>query len=171
MENGSPIRRWGAHGGGVESVEFAKDGRLVTTGRDRVAKIWDQNGAMQKQFEPFDDLALRAVFTHDGARVVAGDWRGEVRVWTIADGKRLGSLTSNPPTIAERLDVLRKEVEALGAEEAKLAAAARAANESATRMALDLVAARKSAAENARTAAGARETASRAKDTADRSRR
>jgi len=170
MENGTAIRRWGAHGGGVESVEFGMDGRLVTTGRDRVAKIWDQSGSMLKQLEPFDDIALRAVFALDGARVVAGDWRGEVRVWSIADGKRLGSLTSNPPTIAERLDVLRKEVEALGAEEAKLAAAARAADESATGMALDLVAARKSASENARTAAGARETASRAKDTADRSR-
>jgi len=170
MENGTAIRRWGAHVGGVESVEFGMDGRLVSAGRDRVVKIWDQSGSMLKQLEPFDDVALRAVFATDGARVVAGDWRGEVRVWTIADGKRLGSLTSNPPTIAERLEALRKEVEALAAEESKLAAAARSADEGAARVASELVAARKAASENSRTAAGARETAARAKDAADRSR-
>ena len=170
MENGTVIRRWGAHGGGVESVEFGMDGRLVTAGRDRVVKIWDQSGSMLKQLEPFDDIALRAAFALDGARVAAGDWSGEVRVWAIADGKRLGSLTSNPPTIAERLDALRKEVDTLAAEEAKLASAAKAADEAATRVASELVAARKAASENARTAAGARETAARAKDDADRSR-
>ena len=36
MENGAQIKSWGAHGGGVSSVRFAKDGRLVTTGRDHV---------------------------------------------------------------------------------------------------------------------------------------
>ena len=57
-----------------------------------------------RDFEPFDDLALRAAFTHDDARVLAGDWSGEVRVWDAKDGKRLGNLVANPAPIAARLD-------------------------------------------------------------------
>ncbi len=65
MENGNQIKTCGAHGGGAASVRFAKDGRLVTTGRDRVVRLWDQNGGKQRDFEAFGDLALEAVFTHD----------------------------------------------------------------------------------------------------------
>lgn len=103
MQNGNPIKNWGGHGGGTLSVRFAKDGRLVTTGRDRVAKVWDQNGGMQKQLENFNDLAIRATFTHDDARVIAGDWSGEVRVWDLKDGKRLANLAANPAPVAARL--------------------------------------------------------------------
>ena len=41
MENGGNIKNIGAHGGGAISVRFAKDGRLVTAGRDRVVRLWD----------------------------------------------------------------------------------------------------------------------------------
>ena len=34
----------------VASVRFAKDGRLLTTGRDRVVRLWDQNGDKQREF-------------------------------------------------------------------------------------------------------------------------
>ena len=103
MQNGGMVKNWGAHGGGTASVRFAKDGRLVTTGRDRLAKVWDQNGGMQKQLETFNDLANRAVFTHDDTRVIAGDWSGEVRVWELKEGKRLANLIANPAAIATRL--------------------------------------------------------------------
>jgi WD40 repeat protein len=103
MQNGGMVKNWGAHGGGTTSVRFAKDGRLVTTGRDRVAKVWDQNGGMQKQLETFGDLANRAAFTHDDTRVIAGDWAGEIRVWELKEGKRLANLSANPAAVATRL--------------------------------------------------------------------
>ncbi|MCH8281082.1 MAG: hypothetical protein IIC96_10430 [Chloroflexi bacterium] len=43
MVNGRQVKSWGAHGGGTASVEFTRDGRLVSCGRDRVTKLWDQN--------------------------------------------------------------------------------------------------------------------------------
>ena len=107
MENGNQIKVWGAHGPGVASVRFAKDGRLVSTGRDRVAKLWDQNGGQQRAFEGFNDLALEAVLTFDDALVVAADWTGEVRVYNTADGKRLANLASNPAPIASRLETAK----------------------------------------------------------------
>jgi hypothetical protein len=131
MENGNLIKNWGAHGGGALGVKYALDSTLVSCGRDNVAKIWDQNGAQKRVFEGFPDLALKAVFTHDGQRVIAGDWSGLIRVWNSTDGKRVGEITSNPPTIAERLAAISKDLAARQAEHDKLAAAAKKAAEDA----------------------------------------
>jgi hypothetical protein len=107
MENGNAIKSWAAHPGGITSARFAKDGRLVTTGRDRSVSVWDQNGGKQKDFEKFNDLALRAVFADDDSKVVAGDWSGEVRVLDPKDGKKLANILANPLPIASRLEQAR----------------------------------------------------------------
>jgi WD40 repeat protein len=103
MENGANIKSWDAHGGGTASMEFCRDGRVVSCGRDKVAKIWDQNGAQLLAFEAFGDLALRVSHCDETDRVIAGDWTGEVRVWNAADGVRVGNLTTNPPMLEARL--------------------------------------------------------------------
>ena len=103
MENGGNIKNWGAHPGGAASVRFMHDGRLATTGRDKVTKLWDQNGAVQKAFEPFPDLGLRVAVTHDNAKVIGGDWSGVVKAWAAADAKPMAVFDSNPPSAAERL--------------------------------------------------------------------
>ncbi|HEY2911139.1 MAG TPA: c-type cytochrome domain-containing protein, partial [Gemmataceae bacterium] len=103
MENGGNIKNWGAHGGGTASVCFTHDGKLASTGRDKVTKLWDQNGAPQKSFEAFPDLGLRVAVTHDNARVVAGDWSGTVKAWNAADAKVVALLDANPLPAAERL--------------------------------------------------------------------
>jgi len=143
MENGTVVKNWAAHPGGATSVSFGRDGRLVTTGRDKLAKIWDQNGAAQKPLEPFGDIALRATFTHDAARVVAGDWSGEIRLSDTAEGKLLGRLAANPPTLAMLVE----------AETARAAAAQAAA----TQAAAELAALEKGAGEKAAAVAAAAE--------------
>lgn len=110
MENGNQIRSWGAHGGGTLAVRYHRDGRIVSAGRDRLTKLWDGNGAAQRTFEAFPDVALTSEFTHDGARVLAGDWTGQLLVWNAADGKRVGSLSANPPTSAEQLALAEKSL-------------------------------------------------------------
>jgi hypothetical protein len=100
MEAGQQVKNWAAHPGGSTAVNFSMDGRLVSSGRDKTVKLWDQNGAQQRAFDAFGDIALRATFTHDGGRVVGGDWTGEIRLWNAADGVLLGRLASNPPTLA-----------------------------------------------------------------------
>jgi WD40 repeat protein len=107
MENGTQIRTWGAHGGGAASVRFAKDGRLTTTGRDKVTRLWDQNGGKQRDFEAFAELGLRSLFNFDDSTIIAGDWSGEVRVWNAKDGIRLANLVANPAPVAVRLEQVK----------------------------------------------------------------
>ncbi|MBX9582598.1 MAG: c-type cytochrome, partial [Gemmataceae bacterium] len=120
MENGGNIKGWAAHGGGAAAVRFAHDGRLATTGRDKVTKLWDQNGAVQKQFDPFPDLGLRVAVTHDNARVIGGDWSGVVKAWNAADAKVVAMLDVNPPPAVERAKLAEA---AIAAADAKVKAA------------------------------------------------
>ena len=103
MENGGQIKSWAAHAGGAFSVEYCRDGRVATSGRDRIAKLWDGNGGALLSFEAFNDLALEVTHCDETNRVVAGDYTGEVRVWNAADGARIGQLSTNPPTLEERI--------------------------------------------------------------------
>jgi hypothetical protein len=116
MDNGTAIKSWAANGGGVSSVRFAKDGRLVTSGRDKVAHLWDQNGGKLRDFEAQNDLGLKAVFNHDDTRIIAGDWTGEVRVWSAVDGRRVANLAANPAPVTARLDQARTTIPAAKAE-------------------------------------------------------
>ncbi|MBA4188692.1 MAG: hypothetical protein C0467_11895 [Planctomycetaceae bacterium] len=103
MENGGNIKSWAAHPGGAASVQFSHDGKLASTGRDKVTKVWDQNGAAVKAFEAFPDLGLRVAVTHENGKVIAGDWSGVVKTWSVADAKVLAVLDANPLPLAERL--------------------------------------------------------------------
>ncbi len=112
IQEAKPIRTiTKAHNGGVEWVDFTPDGRLVSSGRDKTAKVWDQTGKNLLTTAPFDDIALRAVLADN--RVVAGDWSGQVHVYLVADkpdGKPIGDLTPNPPTISEQLAAATKRL-------------------------------------------------------------
>ena len=168
MENGTQIKAWGAHGGGVEAVKFARDGRITSCGRDLVTRIWDQNGAQQRIFKAFPDIALRTTFTHDANRVVAGDWTGSIRVWNAADGKLAGLLTANPPSVAEQLESATKELATLEAAQNKLAATAAASRDAVQKSTAELIAAQKALADNATAAKTAAEALTKARELAAR---
>ena len=144
IEGGKEIKNIAAHAGGASSIEFSKDGKLVTSGRDRTAKLWDGNGAAIRDLPAFNDIATEVAFTHDANRVVAGDWLGEVRLSEAADGKLVALLPPNPPTLemlvtahtaavnvaaeaAQKTAVELTAAEAVVAEKAKLHQAAAAA--------------------------------------------
>ena len=147
MNNGGQIKNWGAHGGGAASIEFARDGKILSCGRDRVAKLWDQNGKAIRSFEAFGDLALRVTYCNETNRAIAGDWTGAIRVWNAADGARVGELSPNPPKLAERLDGANKLLAAKTAEHQPLAQAYQVAQAAFDKANGELTAAQKAAAE------------------------
>ncbi len=112
MNEGKQVKSWNAHGGGTNSVAFTHDGHIVTSGNDKTVKMWDGNGAAKRTFPAFGELALRAVFSHDGKRVIGGDWNGDVRLWEAADGAPVATLKPNPPTLAMRVDAAATQAKA-----------------------------------------------------------
>lgn len=164
MENGGAIKSWGAHGG-AQSLRYARDGRIVSCGRDKVTRLWDGNGTAQRAFEAFPEVALRTTFSHDGARVIAGDWNGQILVWNTADGKRVGTLTANPPSIAEQLELASKELKTRQIAHDRLAATAAASQKAAQQAAADLAAAQKAVGDTATAATAAKALLMRATDT------
>jgi len=110
MENGAQIKAWGAHGGGVQSVKYSPDGRLVTCGRDGKARLFDGNGGAQREFAGIGDVATKVAVTHDSSLVLAGNWAGVIHAFATANGKSLGQATTNPPPLEERLDRARAEL-------------------------------------------------------------
>jgi hypothetical protein len=182
MENGGQIKNWAAHGGGAAAVRFSHDGKLASTGRDRLTKVWDGNGALQKQFEPLADLGLRVAFTHDNTKVVGGDWAGSLKTWTVADAKLVATADTNPRLFADRVkaaeaafaavDAKLKQSQAIFTEAANKNAAAQKAhadaNAAVTKLTADLAAAQKAATDTANAVNAANAAVPPAKAEADK---
>ncbi len=107
VKEGSEAKSWTAHNGGVEWIDFTPDGRLVSCGRDKTAKVWDSQGKVLFTSEAFADIALRAELNTE--RIVAADWTGRIRAFGL-DGKPLAELTANLPPLADQLGGARKKL-------------------------------------------------------------
>ena len=126
MNEGKEIARVGAHGGGVNAVAYALDGRIASAGQDRTAKLWDPGLQPLKTFPEFSEPALRVTFTHDGQRVVAGDWAGQVRMWNTEDAQQVAQLPPNPPTLEMQIAEHQQQLAAARTESDQAAVALKA---------------------------------------------
>ena len=97
MINGKQVRTWNAHSGGTLSAHYAQNGNIVTAGRDKTVKFWDGNGKGLRTISGFADIVMESRLSHDGSKIIAGDWTGKVGIWNSTDGKHLGDLNANPP--------------------------------------------------------------------------
>ncbi|MCH1440013.1 MAG: hypothetical protein L7W43_10175, partial [Rubripirellula sp.] len=125
MNNGKQLKSFNAHGGGATGVVMARDGRMVTSGKDKTVKLWNADGGAIATMPAFAEPALEAVITHDGSRVIGGDWSGRTVMWEVADPKKFVELPSNPPnleqyktTVAEKIAKLNAAVAAASTAEA-----------------------------------------------------
>lgn len=125
MINGKQVRTWNAHAGGTLSAHYAQNGNIVTAGRDKTVKFWDGNGAALRTISGFSDIVMESRLSHDGSKIIAGEWSGKVGVWNSSDGKHLADLNANPPTLETRISLasqqLTQEQSGLKAAQEKLA--------------------------------------------------
>jgi len=78
-----------AHGGpprgGVLSLQFTSDGRVVSVGRDSTIRVWSADGKPQGASKPADALLTKVAASPDGKLAIAGDYQGRVVTW---DGRQ-----------------------------------------------------------------------------------
>jgi WD40 repeat protein len=80
---------YGVVPGGVLSVQFASDGRIVTVGRDSTIRTWTADGKPKAASPVNDALLTKIAVSADAKLIVAGDYQGKVLVW---DGAKLSTL-------------------------------------------------------------------------------
>ena len=66
---------------GVLSARFTRDGRLISSGRDRFVRLWDGAGKPLAAFETPEGLPLQVAPGADGKSIVAGDSAGGLHWW------------------------------------------------------------------------------------------
>ncbi len=110
MVDGKNVKSVNAHGNGAEWVSYTHDGRMVTAGRDKVAKVFAGDGKELAKTGGFPELTLRACFNHDSSKIVVGDWTGEIRVYQVDGMKELGKLKAVTPTYDEMIATLTTDI-------------------------------------------------------------
>ncbi len=79
-----------------------------------------------RPFRSSPNRRLRVTFTHDGQRVVAGDWAGQVRMWNTEDAQQVAQLPSNPPTLEMQIAEHQQQLAAARTESDQAAVALKA---------------------------------------------
>lgn len=124
MENGKQVKTWPANPGGSLSVELAQNGRIVTSGRDKVCKVFDLDGKVLATTPAMPEMVMDAVLSYDGKRIIAADWAGNGRIFDAETGKELMKLLLNPLPLDQQVSYTAER--AAEAEKAAAAAAAEA---------------------------------------------
>jgi WD40 repeat protein/mono/diheme cytochrome c family protein len=138
MENGGLIKSWGSHGNGAMSIEFTRDARILSTGRDRLTKLWDQAGKQLKAFPELGEIGLSTSWCDETSRVISGDFAGAIPVWNGSDGVLVGQISHNPEKLETRLARANQIVATVTSEHAVVTKTFTDANAVATKLQTDL---------------------------------
>ncbi|MEZ0276188.1 MAG: c-type cytochrome domain-containing protein, partial [Roseimicrobium sp.] len=130
MNEGKQVKTWAAHGGGVQSVAFTPDGKILSSGRDGQVKLWDANGNKLAESPSQGDVVTKVVALSDSKGAVSANWRGELKILNLENKfAEKGALTSNPSPIAQRILETEKRVAELTAQIPAVEAEAKAATD------------------------------------------
>jgi len=110
MNNGGQVKKFTAHGGGTLSLDYARTGEFVTSGRNREVKIWKADFNLKKSLPTFSEMVVETAITQDGKRIFTADWNGVIEAWDANTFEKLGQLSGNPPRIADRIVTLQNEI-------------------------------------------------------------
>jgi RNA polymerase sigma factor (sigma-70 family) len=76
--------------GGVASVAFSPDGKLVLAGcMDNVLRVFELSTGTERKLEGHTQQLHGAVFTPDGKRILSGSYDRTVRLWDVESGKEV----------------------------------------------------------------------------------
>lgn len=113
MSHGKLVKKWTAHARGILAIDWTRSGQLVTSGRDKKVKLWKADFKLEKELPTFPSMVVEISFSHDGKRVICADWAGHVTVWDVATKQQIGTLASNPPSVAQQIILIEREIKSL----------------------------------------------------------
>ena len=85
---------YGVIPGGVLSLQFTSEGRIVSVGRDSTVRVWSADGKAQGASPAAGALLTKVASSTDGKSVIAGDYQGRIMVCGGAS-----ALTCSPPVL------------------------------------------------------------------------
>jgi chromosome segregation ATPase len=129
-ENGTQVKNWNAKTA-LLSLEFTRDARLVTCGRDQVTRLWDQDGKQLMESPAIGDVAVSTTFCDESLRAITASWAGVVQAYKADDAALVGSLATNPPKLEDRLAAAQQQLQEKSAASAPLSETLRKAEEAA----------------------------------------
>ena len=85
------------HSGGVESVAWSPDGRLIASGsEDHTVKLWDvETGRVVRTLHGHTDDVGSVCFSPDGQLLASLARTGSVKIWDVATGRLVRTLEGN----------------------------------------------------------------------------
>lgn len=101
IDDGSVIRRWGAHKDSIQSMVLAPGNRLVTGGTDKMVHVWYlDTGKLLYRMRGHTDMVQCVAVTPDGLFVVSCSSDRTVYFWSLVDGKEIRHMFGHRNTIS-----------------------------------------------------------------------
>jgi hypothetical protein len=71
MKKGKQVKSWNADGDGLTEICFLPNGSLLTNGREKKVKLWQQDGKQLRAFDGLNDIGMGLAYCGSTARVIA----------------------------------------------------------------------------------------------------
>jgi dipeptidyl aminopeptidase/acylaminoacyl peptidase len=95
--DGKPIRDFRDFGGSVFRLRYAPDGKsLIACSADKKLAVYAATGGLRRRLEGHTDWIYSLAISRDGKTLASGSWDGELRLWSVADGKPLRTIIAAP---------------------------------------------------------------------------
>lgn len=108
--DGKLIKQVKVSGEPATSIDFDHAGGFVVGSADNHARWFDAKGGEKLKLPKMSDDVLEVAISHDGSRIIYGDWTGEIWSVSVTDPADKHRLASNPASLAERIVATESEL-------------------------------------------------------------